>query len=534
MPFIVDKLAILDSEVGEVISERVYLEKESLSHQTWTRTFLERLNDADRSPLLKRDGTRTICGGRSHSIEPAIKLLEGLYVISILRNGIILSCLVTFDNPPIVIVTVLHKIYEVLQHYFGQPLTVEALKADKVTLQLVLGEVIDGGLCGILEPGVLESIIPMPNRMDKMVTAVTGKLLPEGQLTHALNKGVTSAFSALSSALAPSPSAFAATEQLCASDEIWWRRADITHASNEIYVDVVEKLNAIVSASGRVLNWSICGNIITHAKLSGNTPEVVLTIKEPRAPGAPVPNRQIPEGVGLGAYAASLDSLFNWGLHVSVKKPRWIRDKVLAFVPPDGKCSLAQYVYSPFFLGKVDSAHAGGALAAGNKLLTEAPLPVTLIAHADFDTEGGKVDIQVAPRLVALVKTAQTEKVIEPLVLRMFLPSCVGSATLVAKSGSASFDKEDHCIMWNVGKLSSADSTPVRLDGTVKYSPDIAKVRAISQANIFTCTISLEYTIKSHVCTGLKVESLEVLGVPYSPYKGVRYSSQSGQIEYRL
>ena len=59
-----------------------------------------------------------------------------------------------------------------------------------------------------------------------------------------------------------------------------WRKAGVTYAQNEIYVDIVEELDAIVDVNGQVVSSDINGSIQVQSKLSG-VPDLTLTFRDP-------------------------------------------------------------------------------------------------------------------------------------------------------------------------------------------------------------------------------------------------------------
>jgi AP-3 complex subunit mu len=101
-----------------------------------------------------------------------------------------------------------------------------------------------------------------------------------------------------------------------------WRRANVRHTSNELYVDIVETLSVIVAPSGRQLAALAAGNIAFTSKVSG-VPDLVLLLT---APGG------INNTLSLPVF------------HPCVRLQRW-REKAgeLSFVPPDGRFLLASY-----------------------------------------------------------------------------------------------------------------------------------------------------------------------------------------------
>ena len=434
-----------------------------------------------------------------------LELAHNVVAVSITKDEIILTALLTRDTPPLLVLETLEKIFIVFSRYLGGEVNEETFKANLVIINLLLDEVINGGIIGILEPGVLEGLIPNPQSASKLATAVAetaAKILP----SPILSRGVNSAVTAISSALSGQEGGI---DQVFANGDIWWRRGGIGHASNEIYLDVVERVDAIISASGRVVTWGVLGVITAVSKLSGNTPEVTVSVRE----GKDGKKGQT-GGYGMVPGATKASTELSWGFHTCVRKHRWIRDNVIAFTPPDGEFVLANY-------------HKMGIPG------TDAPIPLNITTKVGFDIEGGKVEMTVAPKLIALLgQKGQADKELELVALHLKLPRCVGSATLTTKAGTARFDNEKNTLSWRVGKLS--DSAPVKLEGSVKYVPEIDAEKAAGLGNEYTCTVSVEFLIKSHCVTGLRVESLDVSSVNYTPYKGCRYSTRAGKIEYRV
>ena len=58
-----------------------------------------------------------------------------------------------------------------------------------------------------------------------------------------------------------------------------WRPDNIKHTKNEIFLDVIEKLNLLVSANGNVLRSEILGTVRMKSFLSG-MPELKLGLND--------------------------------------------------------------------------------------------------------------------------------------------------------------------------------------------------------------------------------------------------------------
>lgn len=104
-----------------------------------------------------------------------------------------------------------------------------------------------------------------------------------------------------------------------------WRRANVRHTSNELYVDIIEKLSVVLAPSGRPISAIAMGNIVFTAKISG-VPDLLLSLN---APGG---KHGIENAMDLPSF------------HPCVRLARWReRPGELSFVPPDGRFVLAGY-----------------------------------------------------------------------------------------------------------------------------------------------------------------------------------------------
>jgi len=114
-----------------------------------------------------------------------------------------------------------------------------------------------------------------------------------------------------------------------------WRKPDIFHKKNEVYIDVIESVNLLMSVKGTILRADVRGEVKVKALLSG-MPECkfgmndkVLMQKEPRKPGVTSQDKGI-----------TIDDL---NFHQCVKLPKFDKERAISFVPPDGSFDLMTY-----------------------------------------------------------------------------------------------------------------------------------------------------------------------------------------------
>jgi AP-3 complex subunit mu len=121
-----------------------------------------------------------------------------------------------------------------------------------------------------------------------------------------------------------------ANANLNSGPTIPWRRSNVRHTSNELYVDIVETLNVVLAPSGRPISAMAAGSIAFTAKISG-VPDLILSLTAP--------------GGNSSAKAAGIFRTMQLPtFHPCVRLARWREHPgELSFVPPDGRFMLAGY-----------------------------------------------------------------------------------------------------------------------------------------------------------------------------------------------
>lgn len=167
--------------------------------------------------------------------------VNNIYMVSVAKG-----------NPNVAMVlTFLYKIRDVFVSYFKE-LEDESLRDNFVITYELLDEMMDHGYPQITEVKVLQEFIKTEaNKMTK--NHIGGKKKTDDSTNLAV------------------PTA--------ASNVVNWRTDGIKHSKNEIFLDVVEKLNILVSNNGNVLRSEIIGVVKMRSSLSG-MPELKLGLND--------------------------------------------------------------------------------------------------------------------------------------------------------------------------------------------------------------------------------------------------------------
>merc|ERR1712196_207228 len=119
---------------------------------------------------------------------------------------------------------------------------------------------------------------------------------------------------------------------MAVTNAVSWRSEGIKHRKNEIFLDVVEKLNLLVSSTGSVLHSEILGAVKMKSFLSG-MPELKLGLND----------KLMFEATGRPMTRGKAVELEDIKFHQCVRLARFENDRTISFIPPDGEFELMSY-----------------------------------------------------------------------------------------------------------------------------------------------------------------------------------------------
>lgn len=233
--------------------------------------------------------------------------------------------------------TFLQRLIQVMENYLHAPLSVAKIETNSDVLMLLLQEMLDSERPYITDINQLRELLPNRSLLGKILST-TQKLSQTAQQT--LNRSNND-----SQAKAESSPKSTLTMWDSQADRIPWRRSNVRHTNNELYVDMTERLSVLIAPSKalktrkknlssayyssysdsgisqnqRPLKALIDGQINFTSHLSG------------------VPNLQLVldtrnHDLGVPSF------------HKSVQIDQYLESKgVLSFIPPDGQFVLMNY-----------------------------------------------------------------------------------------------------------------------------------------------------------------------------------------------
>lgn len=433
----------------------------------------------------------------------------------------------------------LQKLVRASEDYFGTPLAPAKLSANSDTLTLLINEMIVNGMPHVTETNNLKNLVLLKSLLSTIIKA-------GNQLASAATHKTLSSLSA-------GPVSSVSSE----SDEIPWRKSNVKYTNNEMFVDVVESVNAILRPTKKKNKLKLLSNsnfdsafyssstLPTSTKLAPVTRTITGSI-EFISHISGVPQLQIL----FNSAAANMEAVL---LHRCINSDTWKTSRALSFIPPDGNSTLLDYTID---LDKTQGKNSANGLGA-----------------LDFDCDTGLGTQQNEFEFHIFTLNVQGVSKIEQIKVVVFAYEPIGSED--AADGTTGQNEENRlnaisdikCTRatdgdfiykgdgegeWTVKNLQSGDHCLLR--GQIRLFNDqnvngpqlsskedlleIEDHKVEHRKPLVPTHFQVSYLYKGQVPSGLKVDSLKLisakgLGESVKPYKGVKYITKTGNFTVR-
>jgi AP-1 complex subunit mu len=275
-----------------------------------------------------------------------------------------------------------------------------------------------------------------------------------------------------------------------------WRTEGIKYKKNEVFLDVVEKLNLLVAANGTVLFSEILGSVKMRSYLSG-MPELKLGLNDKALLDA-----QGRGGAGGAAAAKKGVEMEDIKFHQCVRLTRFESDRTISFIPPDGDFELMSY-----------------------RLNTQVkPLiwvETVIEAH-------GRSRVEYMVKAKSQFKERSVANNVEILIP---VPPDVDSPAFKANMGTVTYVPDLECIKWSIKHFSGGKEVLMRAHfGLPSVTGDDADAQKWRKKSI-----QVKFEIPYLTVSNIQVRYLKILEKSgYSSFPWVRYITTSGDYQLRM
>jgi len=374
-----------------------------------------------------------------------------MYVVGVTRHNI---------NPTLVF-QFLFKLIEVFKAYFGGTFDEESVRNNFVLIYELLDETMDYGYPQITAINLLTEFIKVANAPKEL--AIKDGQSGSGGITNEITGAVD------------------------------WRQAGkYKYRKNEVFIDVLEAVNLLMSSKGAVLRSDVSGKIIMKTYLTG-MPECKFGMNDKL-----VMEKEAKSGNNAQKRHATGIAIDDCTFHRCVRLSQFDQDRTISFIPPDGEFELMKYritqnVNLPFHVIPVVQEHG----------------------HSRVEYEI-KIKGKFSAKLFAT-----------GVVVKIPTPKNTAKCKISQGLGKAKYNAEQNAILWKMKKFPG--------DASYSLKAEVKMMTSVEEKAWSRPPITMEFQVPMFTASGLHVRFLKVFERSnYQTVKWVRYITRAGSYQIRI
>ena len=272
------------------------------------------------------------------------------------------------------------------------------------------------------------------------------------------------------------------------TNQVSWRSEGIKHRKNEIFLDVVEKLNLLVSSNGTVLHSEIIGSVQMRSFLSG-MPELKLGLND----------KLMFEATGRSTNRIKAVELEDVKFHQCVRLARFENDRTISFIPPDGEFELMSY-----------------------RLNTQVK-PLIWVEAVIEPHKSSRIEYMIKAKSQFKSRSiANNVEIIIPV------PKDVDTPSFKASLGTVVYYPDRDAIIWTIKQFAGAKEYLMRAHFGL---PSITS----EENDSWKAPIEVKFEIPYFTVSGLQVRYLKIIEKSgYQALPWVRYITMNGHYQLRM
>ena len=364
------------------------------------------------------------------------------------------------NSNAVMILTYLYKLGDVLKDYF-RSVEEESIRDNFVLTYELMDEMMDNGIPQTTEVKILREYIK------------------------------TESFQFLANAEQQRP-------PTAITNAVSWRPEGIKHKKNEVFLDVIEKLNLLVSANGTVLRSEILGTLKMKTFLSG-MPELKLGLNDKLMLDAA--SRAAGGAGGKAAPPGRAVEMEDIKFHQCVRLSRFENDRTISFIPPDGEFELMSY-----------------------RLSTHVKPLIWVETVVDRSSSRTRVEYMVKAK-----SNFKSRSVANNVEILIPVPSDVDSPNFKTSIGSVKYIPGKDAMLWTIKQF--AGQKDFIMTATFGLPSVASETRDAYQKR----PINVKFEIPYFTVSGVTVRYLKIVEKSgYQALPWVRYITQNGEYQLRM
>lgn len=386
---------------------------------------------------------------------PPVKLLDGTSFLYTRHLNLYLVAVTRANVNPAMVFEFLNQKIRIFKAYFKNDFDEDTLRNNMTLILELMDETMDYGYPQILSIDVLRTYINLGT-----IRSLDGDPQETGQLTSQITGAID------------------------------WRREGIRHRKNEVYIDVLESVNLLMSSNGGVLRNDVSGKVVMKTLLSG-MPDCKFGLNDKISMERDAMARGRPDR----RPSVALDDCT---FHRCVRLGKFDADRTITFIPPEGEFELMRYRVA-------DNVNLPLRIIPAVQEEGRARMSINLKVSADFSYKlfGSNIVVKVP------------------------VPPNTARCSIHVGMGRAKYEPEQRSIVWRIKRMIGGAETVFAAE--VELTPSIRE-KAWSRP-----PIQAEFQVPMFTSSGVQVRFLKVYDKSgYLTKRWVRYITRAGHYQIRI
>ncbi|EKX73716.1 clathrin-adaptor chain, putative [Theileria equi strain WA] len=397
----------------------------------------------------------------SSSVKPVFHV-DGCTFCWVLRNGIYFIAVASTNYNVSLSLSFLYRFVQVLTSYFKH-LSEESIKDNFVVVYELLDEMIDNGYPQATEVNILREFIK-----NKYHQLSISDVHPPTAMTNTVS----------------------------------WRSEGIKHKKNEIFLDVIESLDIVVSVSGTVLRSEIRGCLKMKSYLSG-MPELFLGLNDKAifdiTSKGDLANESTNYSTGSVPHVKTVE-MEDVKFHQCVQLAKFESDRTISFIPPDGEFDLMTYRLNSYV-----------------KPLFSADVTV-------YNKSSSKIDFAVKA-----LSQFRSKSIANNVEFHIPVPSDVNCPVFKPSIGTVKYFPDMDAIVWTIKQFQGEK------EYVMHASFGLPSVSDDSRDTFSKNPVKVKFEIPYFTVSGISVKHLRITeSCGYKALPWVRYITKNGDYQLRM
>lgn len=273
---------------------------------------------------------------------------------------------------------------------------------------------------------------------------------------------------------------------------VTWRPQNVFYATNEIYLDVIESVNLLISKTGEIIKAEVKGVITLNSLLSGD-PICKFGMND---------KLQITQTANTNTKGISIEDL---RFHQCVRLSDFNKDRTITFIPPDKIFDLMTFRVT-------------------ENVIIPFKLYCNIIETPSFDDPSVPQAIDLDLNVKALFDRLLFA---QDVVIKIQIPKNATNVKCHSNIGKAKHEPDKSAIVWRIKKVNG--------DKESKLKCEVPLISIKDPKPWVRSPVSMEFTIPMFTSSGLRVRYLKVQEKSnYKPLKWIRYLTKAGSFQFRI